>query len=103
MKATRSSLGSTERYASSSTCAIAAGSCGSAIETGTSRQSRTLRGPIERYFQSENRFRDTVVSPDGKTIYVATDNGGLAEALGGGTTDHMQNPGSILVFTFKPD
>ena len=64
---------------------------------------RTLRGPIERYFQSENRFRDTVVSPDGKTIYVATDNGGLAEALGGGTTDHMQNPGSILVFTFKPD
>ena len=64
---------------------------------------RTLRGPIERYFQSENRFRDTAFSPDKKTIYVATDNGGLAEALGGGTTRKMQNPGSILVFTFTGD
>jgi PQQ-dependent dehydrogenase (s-GDH family) len=62
---------------------------------------KSLRGPIERYFQSENRFRDTALSPDKKTIYVATDNGGLAEALGGGTTTRMQNPGSILVFTYK--
>ena len=62
---------------------------------------RTLRGPMERFFQSENRFRDTAFSPDKKTIYVATDNGGLAEALGGGTTTVMQNPGAILVFTYK--
>ncbi|HHY49012.1 MAG TPA: quinoprotein glucose dehydrogenase [Alphaproteobacteria bacterium] len=61
---------------------------------------RSLRGPIERYFQSENRFRDTAVGPDQRTIYVATDNGGLAEAMAGGTTTTMQNPGSILVFTF---
>ena len=63
----------------------------------------TLRGPIERFFQSENRFRDTALSPDKKTIYVATDTGGLAEALAGGTTTTMQNPGSILVFTYKGD
>jgi hypothetical protein len=62
---------------------------------------RTLRGPIERYFQSENRFRDTAFSPDYKTMYVATDNGGLTEAMSGGTTGTMQNPGSILVFTYK--
>ena len=61
---------------------------------------RTLRGPIERYFQSENRFRDTAFSPDKTTIYVATDSGGMAEALSGGTTTTMQNPGSILVFTY---
>jgi PQQ-dependent dehydrogenase (s-GDH family) len=61
---------------------------------------RTLRGPIERYFQSENRFRDTALSPDMKTIYVATDPGGLAEKLGGGTTTKMQNPGAILTFTY---
>jgi PQQ-dependent dehydrogenase (s-GDH family) len=64
-------------------------------ETGTA-----LRGPIERYFQSENRFRDVALSADGRTIYVATDSGGLAEALAGGTTTTMQNPGSILVFTY---
>ena len=63
----------------------------------------TLRGPIERFFQSENRFRDTALSPDKKTIYVATDTGGLAEALAGGTTTTMQNPGAILVFTYKGD
>lgn len=65
-------------------------------DTGTA-----LRGPIERYFQSENRFRDVAISPDGRTIYVATDSGGLAEALAGGTTTTMQNPGAILVFTYK--
>ncbi|MDB5529567.1 MAG: L-sorbosone dehydrogenase [Devosia sp.] len=61
---------------------------------------KSLRGPIERYFQSENRFRDVALSPDSKTIYVATDPGGLAEALAGGTTTTMQNPGSILVFSY---
>ena len=30
-------------------------------------------GAFRRYFQSENRYRDTAVSPDGKTIYIATD------------------------------
>ena len=63
----------------------------------------TLREPIERLFQSENRFRDTALSPDKKTIYVATDPGGLTEALAGGTTTTMQNPGAILVFTYKGD
>lgn len=58
-------------------------------------------GPIERFFQSENRFRDVAVGPDGRTIFVATDPWGLAEALDGGTTKAMANPGSILVFTFS--
>lgn len=62
---------------------------------------RTLRGPIMRYFQSENRFRDTAIGPDMKTIYVATDPGGLAESTSGGTTTTMQNPGAILLFTYK--
>jgi mono/diheme cytochrome c family protein len=53
-----------------------------------------------RYFQSENRYRDTAINPDGRTIYIATDQGGLAEALGGGATGTMQNPGAILAFTY---
>ena len=39
-------------------------------------------GKMSRYFQSNNRFRDTAINPDGKTIYIATDPGGLAEAVG---------------------
>jgi mono/diheme cytochrome c family protein len=61
---------------------------------------QTAAGHMSRYFQSENRYRDTAVSPDGKTIYVATDPGGMAEALAGGTTRTMQNPGAILAFTY---
>ncbi len=57
-------------------------------------------GHMSRYFQSENRYRDTAINPDGKTIYVATDPGGLAESLSRGTTTRMQNPGAILAFTY---
>ena len=62
---------------------------------------RTLRGPIERYFQSENRYRDTALSPDKRTIYVATDPGGVVEKLSGGATTTLQAPGAILAFTYK--
>ncbi len=66
---------------------------------------KTTAGHISRYFQTENRYRDTAVSPDGKTVYIATDSGGLVEALRGdatrgGATSKMQNPGSILAFTY---
>ena len=57
-------------------------------------------GPISRYFQSENRFRDTAISPDGKTIYIATDTSGVAEAVTGGVTSRMQDRGAILAFTY---
>lgn len=57
-------------------------------------------GPIERYFWTENRFRDVALSTDSKTIYVATDNGGLAGTRDGGTTTTMENPGSILAYTY---
>jgi PQQ-dependent dehydrogenase (s-GDH family) len=61
---------------------------------------QSIRGPFSRYFQSENRYRDTAVSPDGRTIYIATDPGGLAQAIAGGTTRTMTNKGSILAFTY---
>ncbi len=61
---------------------------------------KTAAGYFSRYFQSENRFRDTAVSPDRRTIYIATDPGGLAEAVGGGTVQRMQDRGAILAFTY---
>lgn len=57
-------------------------------------------GTMERYFQTNNRYRDVAVSEDGKTIYVATDATGLAENPAGGTTSELANPGEILVFTY---
>jgi hypothetical protein len=60
-----------------------------------------LAAPIERYFQAENRYRDTAVSPDRRTLFVATDSSGVVEALGGrGVANRMQDPGAILAFTY---
>ena len=64
---------------------------------------QSAAGYMSRYFQSRqsgNRFRDTAVSPDGKTIYIATDPNGLTEAAGGGTTSKMEDSGAILAFTY---
>jgi PQQ-dependent dehydrogenase (s-GDH family) len=62
---------------------------------------QSVSGRISRYFQTENRYRDTAVHPDGRTIYVATDSGGLVEGLRGGVARRMHDPGAILAFTYK--
>jgi cytochrome c5 len=63
--------------------------------------SRTkVGGPIQRYLQAENRYRDVAVHPDGHTIYVATDSGGLVEARGGGSTSNLEDRGAILAFRY---
>jgi mono/diheme cytochrome c family protein len=58
-------------------------------------------GTMERYFQTNNRYRDVAISEDGKSIYVATDATGLAENVEGGTTSELENPGQIIVFTYE--
>jgi PQQ-dependent dehydrogenase (s-GDH family) len=73
---------------------------GSLYVVALSDDGQSVRGPFSRYFQSDNRYRDTAVSPDGKTIYIATDPEGLAEATAGGTTRTMTSKGSILAFTY---
>jgi len=66
-----------------------------------SKDGKSAAGHFSRYFHSDNRFRDTAISPDGMTIYIATDPGGMAEAMAGGTTRSMQDPGAILAFTYE--
>jgi PQQ-dependent dehydrogenase (s-GDH family) len=73
---------------------------GSLYVVALSADGQRVQGPFSRYFQSDNRYRDTAISPDGRTIYIATDTGGLAEAMAGGTTRSMTNKGSILAFTY---
>jgi PQQ-dependent dehydrogenase (s-GDH family) len=60
-----------------------------------------VAGPVERYFRTDNRYRDTAISPDGKTIYVATDPGGLHEGLTGEVDEEVADPGAILVFRYN--
>jgi len=76
---------------------------GSLYRVALSDDGTSLDGTFLRYFQSENRFRDTAISPDGMTIYVATDPGGVAESASGGTTTTMADPGAILAFTYNPN
>jgi PQQ-dependent dehydrogenase (s-GDH family) len=73
---------------------------GSLYRLPLSEDGQALGGPIERYFQSENRFRDTAIGSDMKTLYIATDASGLTESLSGGVTTTLQHPGSILMFYY---
>ena len=51
-------------------------------------------------FRSINRYREVVVAPDGRTIYVATDADGLGTNNAGAAAFRLDNPGSILAFTY---
>ena len=73
---------------------------GAIYRLGLNADGKTVQGDIEKLFDSQNRYRDLAISPDGKTIFVATDVGGITRATAGGATDQMANPGAILAFTF---
>lgn len=51
---------------------------------------------------TQNRYRDVLISPDGKDVYLATDAFGSVTQLYGSelTTSVLHNPGSILKFTY---
>ncbi|MEV4318174.1 glucose/sorbosone family PQQ-dependent dehydrogenase [Actinocrispum sp. NPDC049592] len=53
---------------------------------------------VEPLWRSTNRYRDTAISPDGKTFYVATDSSGSTKDETGTPTNELANPGSILEF-----
>ncbi len=55
--------------------------------------------PLEMFF-SEKRYRNLAFSPDGSTLYVITDSSGPAQAIGGGATTKISNPGALLEFRY---
>lgn len=59
-------------------------------------------GEPDLLFESTNRYRDVLVSPDGRTIYVLTDGAGTTRDAEGGATDLLEKPGAVLAFTVKP-
>ncbi|WP_417580370.1 glucose/sorbosone family PQQ-dependent dehydrogenase [Pelagibacterium sp.] len=62
-------------------------------------------GLPEAWLSTQNRYRDVIVSPDGKTVFIATDAfGSAAQKFGEGlNTSVLHNPGSILMFTYGED
>jgi len=60
---------------------------------------RSVLEPVEE-LDTANRYRDIAVSPDGRTIFLATDVEGASIDAAGGRRP-LANPGSILAFTYS--
>ncbi len=59
------------------------------------------QGDVDKYFHTQNRYRQVLVSPDGRAIYVITDNKGNVIDRDGLPAQTMANPGAILVFEYQ--
>ncbi|MFG2111254.1 glucose/sorbosone family PQQ-dependent dehydrogenase [Streptomyces sp. NPDC048718] len=71
---------------------------GSVYRLKVSPDGRRVGNP-ERIWTSQNRYRAIALSPDGKTVYVATDSAGLVRNVStGAPTTELANPGAILAF-----
>jgi PQQ-dependent dehydrogenase (s-GDH family) len=57
----------------------------------------------DQVFSTVNRYRDLALSSDARTIYIATDSGGVARDISGSATDQLAHPGAILAFTYTGD
>lgn len=73
---------------------------GSLYRFALSSDGKSLRGEAEKLFHTPNRYRVVLVHPDGKTLFIATDNTGAAFDEQGNPTRDLRNPGSILKFTY---
>ena len=63
---------------------------------------RTVTGSPLEDFRTANRYRDVVVSPDGRRIYLSTDSFGSTSGVDGARTSELGNPGAVLEFTYSP-
>jgi hypothetical protein len=61
----------------------------------------TAVGEALEYFRTANRYRDVLVSSDGRRIYVATDSFGITMDPAGVRTKNLSNPGAVLEFTYE--
>ena len=67
-----------------------------------SADGQSAEGPPIAWLSTQNRYRDVIVAPDNRTVFIATDAfGSAAQKFGEGlNTSVLHNPGSILVFTY---
>jgi len=55
-------------------------------------------GKVTTLWKAQDRYRDTAFSPDGKSVFVATDSAGVVRDANGAPTTELSNPGSIIEF-----
>jgi PQQ-dependent dehydrogenase (s-GDH family) len=79
---------------------IASLKAGTMIRFKLSTDGLTISSDTIMYFLGKGRFRDVCISPDGKKIYLSTDNSGSTSGPTGGVTSTPANPGAILEFTY---
>jgi PQQ-dependent dehydrogenase (s-GDH family) len=66
-----------------------------------SADQKQAQGDITKYFHTANRYRQVLVSQDGKSIYVITDKTGNFLDENGLPSQAPANPGSLLVFEYQ--
>ena len=67
-----------------------------------SADGRSVTGEPIEYFKSTNRYRDIALGPDGRRIFVSTDNQGNTQDDADRTSRALADPGSIIEFTYSP-
>ena len=58
-------------------------------------------GKTEIPARTANRYRDVALNPNGRTIYIATDNAGRTTGRTGEMTQELEHPGAIIQFTYN--
>ncbi|MDR0620680.1 MAG: PQQ-dependent sugar dehydrogenase [Deltaproteobacteria bacterium] len=66
-----------------------------------SADQKQAQGDIVKYFHTRNRYRQVLVSQDGKTIYVITDKAGNMLDENGLPSQEPANPGALLAFEYQ--
>lgn len=66
-----------------------------------SADGRSIVGEPQEYFRSANRYRDIVLGPDNRTIYLVTDAQGPVRDEAGRLTSSLADPGAILEFKYE--
>jgi PQQ-dependent dehydrogenase (s-GDH family) len=66
-----------------------------------SADKKQAQGDIIKYFHTPNRYRQVLISPDGKSIYVITDKTGNFLDANGLPSQTPANPGALFVFEYK--
>ena len=68
-----------------------------------SADGRSAVGDPVELFRTANRYRDLAISPDGRTIYIATDNTGRTTGRDDEMTQELEHPGAIIQFTYDDE
>jgi PQQ-dependent dehydrogenase (s-GDH family) len=58
------------------------------------------KNPPQTYFKAQNRYRDLAIAPDGRRIYVVTDDQGRTVTANGEPTAELEHRGALLEFAY---